>query len=450
MAYRTPSSVRTHVSVPTSDDLRVKDVRELRVDAQRLLDSRERDEPEGLASPLRHDEEARSPVEAFFDDEAPAPDYDGTVAPAAAPGPAPAEDPSLLRCAWRELGSTRGLHFWPRDSTPKAVALLLPSSDGGLGPGVARYPQALEKCHTQRGRGALFLRLAHELATGRAHTWSYEDTGSQLKWQTNHHGKFKEEFVNGDVSSLILDWSAVRKKKMKLARQGSLETAVDDAFIACAWLMEQYPRAYVLIVGHGFGGAVGWACLDRLQRKGLGHRIGGMATIAGHAFGGDAYDLRNLSTPPCIDRSSCPCLFLHGSRDGNVALQISEFLHAKALARKKSRGSSLTIVSGADHGFASRRDVAFTALRDWALGTLPKGQIPIAKRKKKKRKPKIIVVDDDDNSVEDVLDATPFSRLVGKRDPHRSKNRIKLRKVKPLEKPTHPLCGMCGFWELDK
>ena len=71
----------------------------------------------------------------------------------------------------------------------------------------------------------------------------YEDTGSQLKWQTNHHGKFKEEFVNGDVSSLILDWSAVRKKKMKLARQGSLETAVDDAFIACAWLMEQYPRA---------------------------------------------------------------------------------------------------------------------------------------------------------------------------------------------------------------
>ena len=38
MAYRTPSSVRTHVSVPTSDDLRVKDVRELRVDAQRLLD----------------------------------------------------------------------------------------------------------------------------------------------------------------------------------------------------------------------------------------------------------------------------------------------------------------------------------------------------------------------------------------------------------------------------
>ena len=84
------------------------------------------------------------------------------------------------------------------------------------------------------------------------------------------------------------------------------------------------------------------------------------------------------------------------------------------------------------------------------MGTLPKGQIPIAKRKKKKRKPKIIVVDDDDNSVEDVLDATPFSRLVGKRDPHRSKNRIKLRKVKPLEKPTHPLCGMCGFWELDK
>ena len=124
--------------------------------------------------------------------------------------------------------------------------------------------------------------------------------------------------------------------------------------------------------------------MDRLPRKGLGHRIGGMATIAGHAFGGDAYDLRNLSTPPCIDRSSCPCMFLHGSRDGNVALQISEFLHAKALARKKSRGSSLTIVSGADHGFASRRDVAFTALRDWALGTLPKGQIPIAKRKKKK------------------------------------------------------------------
>ena len=69
MAYRTPSSVRTHVSVPTSDDLRVKDVRELRVDAQRLLDSREREEPEGLASPSRHDE-ARSPVEAFFDDEA--------------------------------------------------------------------------------------------------------------------------------------------------------------------------------------------------------------------------------------------------------------------------------------------------------------------------------------------------------------------------------------------
>ena len=44
-------------------------------------------------------------------------------------------------------------------------------------------------------------------------------------------GKFKEEFVSGDVSSLILDWSAVRKKKMKLARRGSLETAVDDAFI---------------------------------------------------------------------------------------------------------------------------------------------------------------------------------------------------------------------------
>ena len=72
--------MRTHVSVPTSDDLRVKDVRELRVDAQRLLDSREREEPEE-GSPSRHDEEARSPVEAFFDDEAPAPP---TTAPAAA------------------------------------------------------------------------------------------------------------------------------------------------------------------------------------------------------------------------------------------------------------------------------------------------------------------------------------------------------------------------------
>ena len=94
---------------------------------------------------------------------------------------------------------------------------------------------------------------------------------------------------------------------------------------------------------------------------------------------------------------------------GRRSAQISEFLHEKALARKKSRGSSYGIVSGADHAslHLERR-----VQGSWRLGvrrTLPKGQIPIAKRKKKKRKPKIIVVDDDDNSVEDVLDATPFS-----------------------------------------
>ena len=111
-----------------------------------------------------------------------------------------------------------------------------------------------------------------------------------IEWQTNHHGKFVEEFVKGDVSSAHTGLVGRAEEKMKLARQGSLETAVDDAFIACAWLMEQYPRAYVLIVGHGFVRAVGWACLDRLQRKGLGHRMGGMATIAGHAvWRRDAY-----------------------------------------------------------------------------------------------------------------------------------------------------------------
>ena len=240
------------------------------MDAQRFLDSREREEPEGLASPPRGDEEARSPVEAFFDDEAPAPDYDGTLACVGAPAPAPAEDPSLLRCAWRELGSTRGLHFWPRDASPKAVALLL--AELGRRPRARRRAlsaSAGEMPHSKRQRGPLFTtgaRIGHgplSYVVVRGHRFS-------IKWQTNHHGKFVEEFVNGDVSSLILDWSAVRKKKMKLARQGSLETAVDDAFIACARLMEQYPRAYVLNSGPRL-----WRCC-RAGRAWIGYNARGL------------------------------------------------------------------------------------------------------------------------------------------------------------------------------
>ena len=180
--------------------------------------------------------------------------------------------------------------------------------------------------------------------------------------------------------------------------------------------------------------------------------------------------MRRLSTPLCIEASRCPCLFIHGSRDGNVALQISEFLHAKALARARGL-SSLTIVSGADHGFASRRDVAFAALRDWALGTLPSGPVPPAKKKKKKKKKdKLIVVNDDDNSVDDVVDATPFSRVIGKREPTGQlykvstktgalqragppQNRVSLRKVRPTQSSKlmkYPVSGMTGFWELDK
>lgn len=422
-------------------------------------------EARSIESYESYDDEAAAPdaIDALYGD---GPDEENS---AAAPAPAPGADP-LLRCAWREIGSTRGLHFWPRNTPPKAICLMLPSTDGGLGPGVARYPQSLDSCAERKGRGALFLRLAHELAAGRVHNWKYEDTGSRLQRVTDAHGKWKQEEIAGDVASLVLDYSHVNKRRQKLARSGSLETAVDDAFVAATYLMERHANAYLLIVGHGFGGAVGWACAARLCRAGHGRRVAGVACVAGHAFGGDAYDLRRLSTPLCIEASRCPCLFIHGSRDGNVALQISEFLHAKALARARGL-SSLTIVSGADHGFASRRDVAFAALRDWALGTLPSGPVPPAKKKKKKKKKdKLIVVNDDDNSVDDVVDATPFSRVIGKREPTGQlykvstktgalqragppQNRVSLRKVRPTQSSKlmkYPVSGMTGFWELDK
>ena len=142
----------------------------------------------------------------------------------------------------------------------------------------------------------------------------------------------------------------------------------------------------MLIVGHGFGGAVGWACLDRLQRKGLGHRMGRYGDHRGPRVWGQTRTIRGTCRRrrASTGRAARACFtWLSGTATSRSRSRSSS---TRRLWRKKAEAAPLQCVSGADHGFASRRDVAFTALATGRSGH--EGQIPVAKRKKKKGSPR--------------------------------------------------------------
>ena len=114
-----------------------------------------------------------------------------------------------------------------------------------------------------------------------------------------------------------------------------LQAAVQDAETGAVWLLERYPNARLIICGFSFGGPSMWAALDRLAAK-YGPRLAGAASIAGSCRGGDTYEELRLATAACVERFAGRVLFLHGAADKNVALQVGEFLHARAVARGES------------------------------------------------------------------------------------------------------------------
>ena len=175
--------------VPTSEDLRVKDVRSFKIvqhflklyftmrgqkASRRLLEeTRKRDRPS------RHFLTTRRPRRTGW-----------SLFQQLHPSARRPREAALLRCAWRELGSTRGLHFWPRQTmvSPKAVALL-PSSAGGSAWDIKPYAQALElRATLKEAEGPCFYDwLMNSRAGGRVRDVVVRGHRlSSTKWQANH------------------------------------------------------------------------------------------------------------------------------------------------------------------------------------------------------------------------------------------------------------------------
>ena len=295
--------------------------------------------------------------------------------------------------------TARGLYFEPLRQA-RACVLMLPGSGGGVGPGIERAPQPFSAAPTRRCHGGIYLRLCHELATGAAHSWAYK--------------RERDAAYGGDVAALMVDWSVIPRRRLR--RLWMLESAVEDAVAGARWLLDRHAGARLVVVGFSFGGPALWAALDRLSAA-FGARLAGAASVAGSARGGETFAA--FDTAACVARFAAtgrPTLFLHGSHDKNVALQVSELLHGRAVEAQGR--STLVVINRAAHLLDTARDVAYRTLRDWIAAALdgPPAEAETVR-----------------------LGAEP-------RRPWRAKpSRRRLRKVAAA--PGHPLRGLVGYSE---
>lgn len=71
--------------------------------------------------------------------------------------------------------------------------------------------------------------------------------------------------------------------------------------------------------------------------------VKGLVSIAGSARGGERFDSRGMGTVASVRTcaGTFPCLFVHGTHDKNVALQVAEHLYKVRVLPQRSRECSL-------------------------------------------------------------------------------------------------------------
>ena len=380
--------------------------------------------------------------------------------------------------------TVRGYEFRPRGDAAEVAGLVLalPGSGGGLGPGLSDAPQPFAAAPCRVGHGALYIRLGHELAaSGARFTWDYKKSTDKPPARALRGGGADGGGADdaarwplprrAGVVTLMIDWSTIPRKRLR--RVEMLEAAAADALAGARWLLERYddPSLPLVVMGFSFGGPAMWAALRALlARRPDGARLAGAASIAGSARGGARFEERLLDTCGAIDAfcgddgadggadgaesdddraddraaaagaaaaGSRPVLFLHGTHDKNVALQVSEYLRDRARdASRRARGddrTALVRVNHARHMLDGARDAAFEALRSWTLAALA------AHDRRARAAPPLPAM------VCSIGRSLPSIGRDGREDWRQQPSRRRL--ARAAVAPGHPLAGLVGYSE---
>eukprot|EP00929_Paragymnodinium_shiwhaense_P093313 TRINITY_DN5345_c0_g2_i1.p1 TRINITY_DN5345_c0_g2~~TRINITY_DN5345_c0_g2_i1.p1 ORF type:complete len:682 (-),score=99.80 TRINITY_DN5345_c0_g2_i1:460-2505(-) len=197
------------------------------------------------------------------------------------------------------------------------------------------------------------------------------------------------------VVSLQMDWSTTPRRILR--RLSVLECAVLDVEAAAQWLCSRFPGRPLAIIGFSFGGPAMWASANRLPPH---YNFAGAASIAGSARGGTKFAEASLNTIRCVHELGKRCLlqqasqagpqgsadaeqgknnmnnapafkfppsslFVHGTHDTNVALQIGEYLCEQAAQPKR-----FVRINWATHHLNTARDAVYGQLKQWVVATL--------------------------------------------------------------------------------
>ena len=291
----------------------------------------------------------------------------------------------------------------PRASAVAAVLVLAPGSGGGLGPGLTLHPQPFANIKRRSAHGGLYMRLGMELAAGQEVGWDYRSVDPP-----------KAVAGWAPVATLQLDYG--RCPKGRLRKLGILASAVEDMVAATTYMRGRYPGAKVILGGFSFGGPVCWATARRLPRG----AVDGILNLAGSARGGPRFEEAELDTLGGVrwvhdEGSGCGdgdgdgdgkqeakgggsgparSLFVHGTHDSNVALQVAEYGHRAAVAATASRQeggggdgegrsnssgpgtSSLLVVRNGSHMLDTSRDAVYPLIRKWVLAVATATSVP--------------------------------------------------------------------------
>eukprot|EP00747_Dinoflagellata_sp_TGD_P213303 gnl/TRDRNA2_/TRDRNA2_86279_c0_seq2.p1 gnl/TRDRNA2_/TRDRNA2_86279_c0~~gnl/TRDRNA2_/TRDRNA2_86279_c0_seq2.p1 ORF type:complete len:459 (+),score=51.20 gnl/TRDRNA2_/TRDRNA2_86279_c0_seq2:65-1441(+) len=280
---------------------------------------------------------------------------------------------------------------------PRGCIILCPGSNGGVGPGVdpdhRGLPLAREHRQSDQARGAIYIRLAMELSSGKDADWEASPRMLQTEGMAAVLHMTWRGCLTGIAASSQKDMCAQVGQPTRawpnqaLKTCGALIDAVDDLRHCAAYMYSKY-KVPVVLAGFSFGGAVIWPVARELHAVGA---LAGVVSIAGSARGGSRFRDHNIDTgralvslceQPGTDKPSSDgvagvanslagtlsprLLWLHGTHDTNVPIDVSQHFFSKAAASHKT----LAIVLGAEHMFDKQRDAVYVFLKDWLAETL--------------------------------------------------------------------------------
>ncbi|XRB24947.1 phospholipase/carboxylesterase/thioesterase domain-containing protein [Pseudoscourfieldia marina] len=281
-------------------------------------------------------------------------------------------DVPLTRALDGEHASLPALLYKPK-SPPCAVLVVAPGSSGGMGPGIeTRHAGLPVECHRERAAfGSIYRRLGAELASGVAHAWD---------------GKAKQGAANllegKQAAVLHMTWrhcrGGVKWPGPALKRVESLKMSSEDMASAADYARDMFGHDVpVVLCGFSFGGPTAIAAAASLTAAG--QAPAAVVSIAGSGRGGDAFENASLATASALASVACegvPTLFLHGTEDKNVALDVSRYLHLIASNNADAAPTTLAVVEGSAHMFDVARDIAYTALTGWLRQLLVSHDMP--------------------------------------------------------------------------